>query len=466
VLRWSLLIAYVSVLASCGRLGFDALGSGGSDGGGGDGGGDGGTVPQPFSLTLDGAPSMGTAIAVAPGGGVIVAGAVSAPFSLAGRSLPVAGSVDIMLASIEADGSIRWVKLFGGSGADTARGVAVASDGTIFLTGAISSPVDFGGGPLSHNLDDAFVASFTAAGDHRWSRSFGGGSSASSNNDIGIGIAVNAVGHVVVTGSVAGVVDFGDGTLTSASTATRDGFVARFVAGSGELVWARRWGVLGDNEGSAVTISSDGLVYAAGYYDGSPDLGGGAAAARGDNDALVLALSSNGAYRWDRTFGGSNNDRLYGIALDGNLIVAGGYYWLTTDLPGIATSAGAADGVVVAYTSAGAPQWSLRYGDSGCDYVLSVQANAGEQAISGIFSGTIDLGAGPRTAIGGDSLLFTRSSAGVTWSTGLHDSGDDFAIDTAGDRTNGFYVVGASNLALDAGCYPSLSTPTGYIRRL
>jgi hypothetical protein len=465
-MRQLLVVACVLALAGCGRIGFDALASGGDDGGGGgDGGSDGSTVPQPFTLTLLGAPSVGTSIAAAPAGGVVVAGAVSAPFKLGGTSLPVAGAIDIMLASIDADGSIRWVKLFGGVGIDSAGGVAVAPDGTIFLTGAIGSPVDFGGGPLAHNRDDAFVASFTAAGDHRWSHSFGGGSSASPINDVGIGIAVSSVGDVVVSGSVAGAVDFGDGSLTPPSTAARDGFVARFTPDTGGLVWARRWGVLGDNVGAAIAVAGNGEVYAAGYYNGTPDFGGGAAAARGADDAFVLALASDGAYRWDRTFGGGNNDRLYGIALDGNDIVAGGYYWQTTDLPGIPMSAGRADGVVVAYSTAGTPQWKLRYGDSGCDFVLSVRAAAGELAISGISSGTIDLGDGPHTAIGGDSLLFTRSSGGVTWSTVFHGSGDDFAVQTAGDRASGFYVVGGSDLSLDSGCYSAPSAPTGYIRR-
>jgi hypothetical protein len=71
--------------------------------------------------------------------------------------------------------------------------------------------VDFGGGPLTSDGNDIFVAKYKEVeGSHLWSARFGG-----ANSDLGNSVAVDANRNVVVTGSFRDTVDFGGGPLTS-----------------------------------------------------------------------------------------------------------------------------------------------------------------------------------------------------------------------------------------------------------
>ena len=68
---------------------------------------------------------------------------------------------------------------------------------------------------------DGFVASYSADGDHRWSRTIGG-----AGGDFAHGVAIAPDGDAVVVGTVTGTVDFGDGVQTMPSTAATEMFVA------------------------------------------------------------------------------------------------------------------------------------------------------------------------------------------------------------------------------------------------
>jgi hypothetical protein len=61
---------------------------------------------------------------------------------------------------------------------------------------------------------DVFVVSFDPNGTHRWSGRFGG-----NEGDLGMAIAVDATGHVIVAGEFSGTADFGSGLLTSVGAA-------------------------------------------------------------------------------------------------------------------------------------------------------------------------------------------------------------------------------------------------------
>jgi len=82
---------------------------------------------------------------------------------------------------------------------------------------------DFGGGFLTvAGLNDVFIAKFNADGIHRWSQRFG-----NAGSEIGIGIAADPTGAVLLTGEFPSVIDFGGGPLTGLGAA--DIFVAKFA---------------------------------------------------------------------------------------------------------------------------------------------------------------------------------------------------------------------------------------------
>ena len=114
---------------------------------------------------------------------------------------------------------------------------ALDASGNVHVTGYFGRNLDVGpsialGGALlpSAGLTDLFVASYSADGAHRASRTYG-----TRRRDEGAGIAVDANGDVLVTGLFASprddeagdTVDFGSGPITA--TSTHDAFLTRLA---------------------------------------------------------------------------------------------------------------------------------------------------------------------------------------------------------------------------------------------
>jgi len=158
----------------------------------------------------------GSAVAIAPGGSVVLTGYFNATASFGGGSHTSVGGADIFLAKYASSGTWIWDKVFGttyGFG-DLPKAVAVDSSGNIALTGSILGPVDFGGGPLPENgTYDAFLAKFSSAGTHVWSKRFA--VPGVFYDEHGNAVAVDTSGNVIVGGDFFEGIDFGGGPMTS-----------------------------------------------------------------------------------------------------------------------------------------------------------------------------------------------------------------------------------------------------------
>jgi len=396
------------------------------------------------------------AIGTLPNGDVVVVGGAVGPVQVANEMLTGASDTDVLVAAIEVDGRVRWARLFGGLGYDVAEGLAIAADGTIYITGQFFDRADLGDGNVAQGNggNEAFVASFTSAGAFRWAIHFGGNDlSTAYDTDMGTSVAIAPDGDLVIGGSVSRVVDFGDGMQTPASGAQNDGFVARYSPDGKTLRWVRRWGVTGENVVAGVALDASGQIYVSGSYAGSPDFGSGAVPARGGNvDAFMLGLTSNAGHRWDKTWGGPDTQRLYGLTVLGNLVMSAGYYWNVIDLP-VAASFGRSDGIIVAYTTAGVFDHALRFGGANCEFARNITGSTAEVVVSGAFSDTVDFGDGPHASRGGtDAFMVGLDQTGVVWSDTFGSVSDDKSTGMTGSRSSGLYVVGHRNLAFDANC--------------
>ncbi len=216
-------------------------------------------------------------IAVDASGDVIVAAWVDKTVDFGGGPLTSAGASDIVLARFGDDGSLLWNKRFGSPQLETPTAVALEPDGSIVITGYFQKRVDLGGGFLqSFGGYDVFVARYTADGTHLWSQRFG-------NSDFQEGhqIAVAPNGDVAVAGRLAGSIDLGSGTLTSAGA--DDVFLGVWDT-HGIARWSRRFGGLGFERSGGLVCDSDGNLVLTGYL--------------GDDVGNVASFDSEGTTRW------------------------------------------------------------------------------------------------------------------------------------------------------------------------
>jgi hypothetical protein len=121
---------------------------------------------------------LGTGVGTDSSGNVVVVGTFTGSIDLGGGSLTSAGGRDIFVAKFSATGQHVWSKRFGGTDNDDVRGVAVDRAGDVVVTGQFLNTIDFGGPPLtSAGFEDIFLAKLSGGtGDHAWSQRFGGNS--------------------------------------------------------------------------------------------------------------------------------------------------------------------------------------------------------------------------------------------------------------------------------------------------
>ncbi len=148
--------------------------------------------------------------AVTPDGSLALAGWFEGTFGFELPEQPVLtslGGTDVFMALIRPDGTVEHVDQFGGEGDDEPRGVAVGPGGEIALTATFHGDARLGEtGETLHSKggSDIAVASFSADGELRWARSFGG-----AEDDGGVSVAVDQDGAVAIGVLYRGVVDFG-----------------------------------------------------------------------------------------------------------------------------------------------------------------------------------------------------------------------------------------------------------------
>ena len=270
----------------------------------------------------------GYGVATDSAGNVYVSGYFYNSVNFGGGVITSKGSGDAFLASFDSSGKHRWSKGFGGTSSDYGYAVATDGSGNVYMTGYFYNTINFGGSNLtSAGSYDAYVASFTPAGVHRWSKSFGG-----TSGDYGYDIATDNSGNVYMTGYFYYDINFGGGKLTSKGS--YDAYVASFTP-AGAHRWSKGFGSTSSDYGYGVDTDPFGNVYMTGYFYNSINLGGGAITSNGSGDMYVASFTSTGAHRWSRGHGSTSSDYGRKIACDG----AGnayffGYYYLTVDFGG------------------------------------------------------------------------------------------------------------------------------------
>ena len=313
-----------------------------------------------FGVHGDTGSQLGTAVAVGTDGSIALAGAFQNSLPM-GTTPTSAGGYDGFVASLRADGRLRWVRAFGGTADDFARAVAIDLAGNIVVTGDFGGTADFGTGPLTALGEaDIFVASYAPDGTPRWSRRYGDTVTGSTyGSELGNAIAVGS-NQIYVAGQFAGTVDFGTGPLTM--SATGDDIVLFALDPQGTTAWAHHYGSNQINKVAGITADATGVAFT-GYFQGTADLGGAPLANNGGNEIFVAAYDPGGNHLWSRSFGGNGLDFGRGIARDaaGNAYVTG-YYETTVDFGAGPSTTASIDAFVLSLSPTGAYNWSHTFG--------------------------------------------------------------------------------------------------------
>src|SRR5262249_10366660 len=108
-------------------------------------------------------------------------------------------SSHVLVTKYDPWGNLIFTTTLSGSGTDNGNAIAVDSSGNIYVTGSTGGTFPVKGGGGFGGATDAIVTKLNATGDATLYSFYLGGSGA----DVGYGIAVDANGQAIVTGSTA-----------------------------------------------------------------------------------------------------------------------------------------------------------------------------------------------------------------------------------------------------------------------
>ena len=374
-----------------------------------------------------------------PGSTRLLAACVLAP--------ALAGCVDILgdykpSGCDRADCTATWARRFGDQDEQHASGVALTKEDAIVVVGDVFGAIDFGGGDRESVGDaDVFVAKLDPAGEHLWSARFGGLSP-----DYGNAVAVDPDGNILVAGTFTATAVFGDRVVTSLGDT--DVFVAK-LSPAGEVQWVKRFGDDAGQKAIRVASDSAGNVLVTGCMAGSIDYGKGKLQSVGSDDAFVLKLDPAGNPLWGGATGGTGSECGFRIAVDAddNVLVAG-IFDSTVIFEKAWLAAGATDIFLVKLTPAGTPLWSRAYGGPSVEIPGGLIAGEdGRVILTGAFSETVNFdGKQPLTAKASrDLFVLTTDASGQTlWSRGLGGAETETPVSAALDRQGAILVAGYS----------------------
>lgn len=186
-----------------------------------------------------------------------------------------------LLLNYDLDGNLQWAKTYAlwGSWLEDLK-----------LNGAFL----YGVGSNS----DFIISKYDLSGNFIWGKSWD-----SSGYEAAPKLAIDLNGNLVVAGTIQGVVP----GLNEVVTLKLDA--------DGNLLWAKSWDGADDDFSYCVTIDSSGNIYVGGE---TQSFGGGY------TDALLLKYDSSGNLQWARTWGLTEGEYVNAVAIDynGNLVAA------------------------------------------------------------------------------------------------------------------------------------------------
>jgi hypothetical protein len=305
--------------------------------------------------------------------------------------------------------TFQWAFGTGGNMADVGLGIAVDNSGNIYYSGSFKGTADFDPGPGTFTLssvgalESIFILKLDSMGNFVWAKNI------ITAYSRGESIKVDLNGNIFVTGSFIGTGDFDPGpgvfNMTSNGTSNGDIFISKLDS-TGDFVWAKKIGSIGDDRGQYVTADSIGNIYVTGYFSYSADFDPGAGvyvlSSAGDADVFILKLDNNGNLIYALKAGGPYTDRGFEIKVSpsGNVFTTG-HFAGTADFdpgPGVynLTYVDLYDVFVMKTDASGNFVWARGMVGMGYNWGFSIDLDSHENVYTaGEFRSTIDLDPGP-----------------------------------------------------------------------
>ncbi len=346
-----------------------------------------------WNITWGGyASDRGQKIAFDNAGNVYVAGA-SETFSV--------GSSDLALIKFFPNGTRSWNVTWGGTGYESASGIAIDNSGGIYCTGVTTT---FGVG-----MNEIALVKFHPNGTIAWNVTWGG-----SNGDTPREVACFN-GYIYIIGYTYSLGD------------TNGDIVLIKYNSDGLQIWNTTWGGSSTEEGYCLTIDASGNILCGGY-----------STSYGENNLILLKFDQQSNLLWNTSWGGPSSESAQDLTLDdqGNIYCVG-------DSQSFAKGGLPSDLVLLKFSPDGSLAWNRTSGIVGDDKSSGIVIDKCGfiYCLSTRYSDTYKV-----------ALLKYSINGAYLWNTTWGGSSSEFAHGMALDSNGNIYCTGMT-LSFGAGNY-------------
>ncbi|MDD3497921.1 MAG: Ig-like domain-containing protein [Candidatus Moranbacteria bacterium] len=335
--------------------------------------------------------------------------------------------------------------------------IEIGSTGDIYTTGDFEGVTDFDptdGEDIRtpYSGTDVFITKFNADGTYGWTRNFPG-----ATGDLKHGMALDSSDNVYVGGGFQGTVDFDDagGTDEHISVGSSDTFLTKYNS-DGSYGWTITFGA---TQIGGVAVDDSDNIYITGEFSLTANFDGTGTGpdehtSVGDEDIFITKYNSDGSYGWTRTFGGTNDDRGYGISIDSSgSVFATGFFLNTVDFDGTDgvdnhTSSGSLDTFITKYNPDGSYVWTRTFGPD-IGYQIA-NDSYGNIFVVGSFFGSPDFDASEltediHTSEGYENGFITKynNDGSYGWTRTFGEYDEDFGYGVATDDSGNVFITGS-----------------------
>lgn len=337
------------------------------------------------------------------------------------------GESDVWLVKIDSNGQVIWSKNYGGSGREGAGDIITVDDGYIIAGVSSSDDHDL---PGNNGYEDSWVFKVDKDGALLWSKNYGG----SQDDNLG-GMKMTSDGGFVLVGYTYS----NDGDVLF-SKGGSDAWILK-IDKNGEILWSNTYGgTKSDGFGSVHEFPDGGFLLAGSTRSDDYDIPGN----KGDSDAWVFRIDSQGEIIGNNTYGGSGRESasFWGEDEQGKLLFGGSTYSKDGD---INSSKGYLDYWLFKTDKEGRLIWSKTYGGSEFDLMIGIVRHGDHVIVYGAsFSedGDVKRNYGD-ISLSDIWLLEVNNSGDLIWSKNYGGSRPDDVAEII-EANNGYLLLGDS----------------------
>jgi len=337
------------------------------------------------------------------------------------------------------------------------RGMSIVNDnfGHCYIAGYFNDSINFGFTMLSSNgSEDILLIKYDTSGNFKWVKKAGG-----SSNDAAIGIGVDNLGNVYISGYFQDSTIFDSLTLYSYGSA--DSFLAKYDS-LGNVLWVRQIGDSGFDGSYSLFVDNFGNSYCSGIFNNTIQIGTSTFTSMGGNDIFIAKYDCNGNALWAKQIGSFDSwEVIQGTTVDnnGNIIITGRFSNILIIDTDTLIAEGYLDLFLIKYDNNGNLIWTKRSGGGGQDvynetlgygvsndYFNNIYLTGSYSGISNFDSLTIN-----STNMEDVFVAKYNSNGHLIWLKTAAGSYQEFGFGIVADSIGNTFVTGESNGTINFG---------------